>query len=100
MEEDPVTHQANNQLLDLQCERKIEKEDMKQELGLENTQDNYIKALILYRMCYSHKCCKTATEVTMRLKSLTYNNDRFVMMKGDIQIYIYFFEWEEFKTQW
>ena len=94
MEDAPVTHQSKNQSLELHRERIRQKEQLKQELGLENTQDNYIKALILYRMCYSHKCCKTATEVTMRLKSLTYKEDKLVMLKDNIQIRVITFGWE------
>ena len=49
MEEAPITHKANNQSLDIQRERRQEKEDLKKELGLEDAQENYIEALILHR---------------------------------------------------
>ena len=51
----PITHQANNQSLEIQRDRRQEKEELKQELGFENTQDDCIEALVLHRMCYSHK---------------------------------------------
>ena len=40
MDKNTVTHQSNNQSLELQCERRREKEELKQELGLENAQDD------------------------------------------------------------
>ena len=67
---------------------------------MENAQDNYIEALILHRMWYSHKFCKTATEVTTRLKALTYKKGKLDMLKDNIQIRVITFVWEEFKTQW
>ena len=98
-EDDPVTHKANNQSLDIQRERGREKEYLKQELGLENAQDDYIEALILHRMWYYHKCCKTEKDDTMCLKALTYNKDKIDMLKDNIQIRVIEFGWEEFKTQ-
>ena len=66
-EDAPVTHKANNQSLEIQREIRQEKEDLKKELGLEDKQENYIEAIILHRMWYSHKCCKTAAKVTNAL---------------------------------
>ena len=67
---------------------------------MEDTQENYIEALILHIMWYSHKCCKTATEVTKCLKALTFKKDKLDMLKDNIQIRVLAFGWEEFKTQW
>ena len=61
MEDAHFTQQANNQSLEIKRDRGREKEDLKQEFLLENSQDDYIEALILHRIWYSHKCCKTAT---------------------------------------
>ena len=69
-------------------------------MGLEDAQENYIEALVLNKMWYSHKCCKTATEVTKRLKSLTFKKDKLDMLKDNIQIRFISFGSEEFKTQW
>ena len=69
-------------------------------MGLENVQDYYIEALILHIMWYSHKCCKTATEVTTRLKALAYKKYKLDTLKDNIQILVIAFGWEEFKTQW
>ena len=66
---------------------------------MENVQGDYIETLILHRMWYSHKCCKTATEVTTCLKDLSYKKDKLEMMKDNIQIHFIAFGWEEFKTQ-
>ena len=66
MKEAPVAHEENNQSIDLQHERRQEKEELEQELGLENAQDDYIEALMLNRFWYYHKLCKTATKVTTR----------------------------------
>ena len=84
MEDNHVTNQANNQLLEIQCERRREKEELKQEFGLENTQDDYIEALTSHRICYSHKCCKTATEVTNSFKAQTYKKDKLEIWKDNI----------------
>ena len=65
---------------------------MKQELGLENEQDDYSEALILHRMWYCHKYCKTATEVTARVKDLTYNKDKLDMLKDNIKICVIAFD--------
>ena len=100
MEDAPVTHKANNQSLEIQREIRQEKEDLKKELGLEDAQENYIEDLILHRMLYSHKCCKTATEVTKLFKALTFKKDKLDMLKDNIQIRVIAFGWEEFKTQW
>ena len=100
MEDAPVTHKANNQSLELQRERRQEKEDLKEELGLGGAQENYIGALILHRMWYSHECCKTATKVAKRLKDLTFNKDKLDTLKDNTQISVIAFGWEEFKTQW
>ena len=51
-------------------------------------------------MWYSHKFYKKATEVTTRLKALTYKKDKLDTMKYNIQIRVIAFGWEEFKTQW
>ena len=67
---------------------------------MEDAQENYIEALILHRMWYFHKCCKTATEVTNHLKALTFKKDKLDMLKDNIQIRVIAFGWEEFKTQW
>ena len=67
-------------------------------MGSENAQDDYIEALILHRMWYSHKYCKTETEVTTYLKALTYKKDKLDMLKDNIQISGIEFGWEEFKT--
>ena len=69
-------------------------------MGLEYAQENYIEALILHRMWYYHKFCKTATEVTKFLKALTFKKDKLEMLKDNIQIRVIAFGWEEFKTQW
>ena len=53
---------------------------------MENAQDDCIEALILQRMWYSRKCYKTATEVTTRLKALTYKKDKIDMLKDNIRI--------------
>ena len=66
---------------------------------MDNAQDDYIEALILHRMWYSHKFCKTATKVTTRLKALTYKKDNIDMLKNSIQIRVIVSGWEEFKTQ-
>ena len=57
---------------------------MKHELVLENAQDDYIEALILHKIWYYHKCCKTTTDATKRLKALTYKKDKLDMMKDNI----------------
>ena len=67
---------------------------------LEDAQENYIEALILHRIWYSHKFCKTATEVKKRLKALTFKKNKLDMLKNNIQIRVNSFGWEEFKTQW
>ena len=67
---------------------------------MENAQDEYSESLILHSMWYFHKCCKTATAVTTRLKDLTYNKDKLDMMKDNIQIRAIAFLGGEFKTQW
>ena len=69
-------------------------------MGLENSQDDYTEALILHRMWYYHKCYNTATEVTTRLKDLTYKKDNLDTLKDNIKICVIAFGWEEFKTQW
>ena len=99
-EDAPVTHKANNQSIELQCERSQEKEDLKKELGLEDEQENYIEALIIHRMWYSHKCCKTATEVTKSFKALTFKKENLDMLKDNIKIPVIAFGWEKFKTKW
>ena len=86
MEDALVTHKANNQSLEIQREIRQEKEDLKKELGLEDSQENYIEDLILHRMWYIHKCCKIATKVTKRLKVLTFKQDDLDMLKDNIQI--------------
>ena len=53
---------------------------------MEDAQENYIEALLLHRMWYFHKCCKTATEVTKHLKALTFKKDKLDMLKDYIQI--------------
>ena len=65
---------------------------------MDNAQDDYIEALILHRMWYSHKCCKTATKFTTRLKALTFKKDKIDMLKDNLQIRVIAFGWEEFKT--
>ena len=67
---------------------------------MEDAQENYIEALVFYRMWYSHQCCKTATEVTKRLKDLSCKKDKLDMLKDNIQIRVIAFGWEEFNTQW
>ena len=67
---------------------------------MENAQDEYIEALILYRIWYSHKGCKTETKIPTRLKALTYKMDKIDMLKDNIQIRVIAFGWEEFKTLW
>ena len=67
---------------------------------MDNAQDDYIEALILHRMWYSHKFCKTATKVTTRLKAINYKKDKLDMLKGNIQIRVIAFGWEEFENQW
>ena len=59
---------------------------MKQGLVLESGNDDCIEALIINRMCYSHKCCKTATEVTTCLKALKHKKDNIDMLKYNIKI--------------
>ena len=53
---------------------------------MDNVQDDYIEALMLHRMWYSHKCCNTATKVITRLKALTYKKYKLDIMKDNIQI--------------
>ena len=67
---------------------------------MDDAQENYIEALILHRMWYSHKFCNTSTEVTKRLKALIFNKDKLDMLKYNIQIRVIAFGWGEFKTQW
>ena len=51
-------------------------------------------------MWYSHKFCKIATEVTKRLKALTFKKDKLDMLNDNIQIRVIEFGWEKLKTQW
>ena len=83
-EDAPVTHKANNQSLEVQRERRQEKEDPKKELGLEDALENYIEDLILHRMWYSHKFCRTSTKVKKCLKTLTSKKDKRDMLKDNI----------------
>ena len=52
---------------------------------MDNAQDDYIEALILHRMWYAHKFCKTETDATTHLKALTYKKDKIDMLNDNIQ---------------
>ena len=66
---------------------------------MENAQYDYIEVLILHRICYYHKCCNIATDVTMSLKAITFKKDKLDMLKVNIQIRVIAFAWEESKTK-
>ena len=100
MEDAPENRQSKNNDLNRKRTMRQMKAELTRDKGFEHAEDEFIEALIYYRMWSSDAYWKTIGAVTEGLKNPKYKKDKLGALKDNIQISYLGLGWDECKTQW